>query len=169
VRKPGAILFLAVLLFNGSGFYVYYAIQLWEIKQEMREALRSAPEGQLEIFVLTEQQFRNSLVDEYEVQVNDKMYDIARTVKHGNLIKVYCLHDQQEDDLLDMLSEIIGKPLKNKTAIPQQVAKFLALTYILPQADLFVLSKQVANLLNFHYLFSIVSFISLQDSPPPWA
>lgn len=168
MRKSGAILFLAVLLFNGSGFYVYYAIQLREIKQEMREALQATPDDQLEILVLTEQQFRNSLADEYEVRVNGKMYDIARTVKHGGLVKVYCLHDQQEDDLIAMVSEIIGKPLKNKTAMPHQISAFITLTYILPYTDLVVVPVKAATTSDFRYLFSIASFISLKDSPPPW-
>lgn len=156
---------LLVFLLNGAGFYVYYIIQLQQIRKEMREALKLIPDHDLEILKLTKKQFLQARVEDHEVRVNGKMYDIARVKLQGETVLVYCLHDEMEDNLLAFLNEIVGKPLKDKT--PRPVLQFISLSYVLPSAfvDIFEGLDTATN--NILYCFSLQTFVTAPSSPPP--
>ena len=64
---------LVILLVNGTGFYVYYILQLRIIKAEMRQALKLRPDNELEILNLSQKQFENALVEEDEIRIAGKM------------------------------------------------------------------------------------------------
>jgi hypothetical protein len=155
------------MLVNGAGFYMYYAIQLQQIRTEMREALKVAPIDSLQVLILTTEQYKTSKVDEHEVRVNGKMYDIARIKLIQNKVHVYCIHDKDEDNLIVFLSEIISKPLKDKNNIPQPILKFLALSYLLPE-NVDVLLYVTEPVLNYAtYRFTEITFQNRIKSPPP--
>ena len=166
MRKIGAIAVLLVFLINAAGFYLYYIVQLQQIRKEMREALKLTPDSELEILTLTKKQFLESKVEEHEIRVNDKMYDIARTKLQGDMILVYCIHDQKEDNLLAFLNEIIGKPLKAKA--PRQVFQFISLSYLVPSSDLNIDEDENKITVGIQYIFSLQTFSASPASPPPW-
>jgi len=133
-RKPVSVFLVCLFLAHFAGFYVYFVVQLREVRIEMRAQLKTTPEDQLEIIKLSVEDFKKTLVEEHEIKVNNKMYDIARIKNEGDTVLVYCIHDEAEDSLLALLDKILKLPLKSKEN-SLLVLKFTALIYILPVSE----------------------------------
>lgn len=160
---------LLILLANGAGFYVYYVIQLQQIHQEMRTRLKYLPDSELEVLVLTRAQYEEAKVEEHEVKVEGKMYDIARVQTSGDVVKIFCLHDEKEDDLLALLAELISKPMKDQSSIPLAVMTFITMSFILQDNDFQLNSDFVV--VDFCTNYLLTSGINGQEvtTPPPRA
>jgi Fic family protein len=158
---------LVILLVNGTGFYIYYIIQLQSIKAEMRQALKRRPDHELEILTLTQRQFEDALVEEDEIRVAGKMYDIARIERSGDDLRIYCLHDEKEENLLALLQEIVSKPLKDRSSMPVAIMDFLALNFILPFEDIVFKNSSTAIQSGSFYQLPLDKFFHDILTPPP--
>ncbi|MFZ6011154.1 MAG: hypothetical protein ACOYXT_12480 [Bacteroidota bacterium] len=167
MKKIGAISVILIFLCNGAGFYVYYCLQLQQIRSEMREALKLRPDHELEILQLTIQQFEEASVDENEILFNGKMYDIARVEKAEKEVKIYCLHDEKEDSLLTLLDEVVSKPMKHKDSLPGQIFQFISLIYVVPPEEIVFETQFFGEYLISRYEFSIQDFHRDIMTPPP--
>jgi hypothetical protein len=165
LRKPLSILILVVFLAHFAGFYVYFAIQLQAVLQEMRAKLKNLPPEYLELIQLTLTDFEKAKVEEHEIKVEGKMYDIAWTETTADSASVYCLHDAAEDDLLAFLDKILSLPLKDKNA-PAGVLQFLSLNY-LPAYWMFMDPIFSATEANTAYTEVHSQFTYNPASPPP--
>lgn len=129
VKRILSILVLILFLAHFAGFYIYFVVQLKQVRQEMRNQLRSLPTEELELLTFTPEEFQIARVEEHEVKADGKMYDIARLKKQGNTILVYCLHDAAEDNLLAFLNKILSLPLKD-SHVPNGILHFYSLNYL---------------------------------------
>jgi hypothetical protein len=168
VRKVKAILLLLILVVNASGFYVYYIIQLHRIHIEMRKALQLRPDNELEVLVLTQREFEDARVEEHEVKVHGKMYDIARIKSEGDKVKIYCLHDEKEDDLLAFVDELVSRPIDKTSSITTSAFQFLSLIFIIPDDETSPLRISSTTQNEAGYFFNLTEFISVPSPPPPW-
>jgi hypothetical protein len=132
----------------------------------MRQALKFRPDDQLEVLRLTKKKYNEARVDEHEVKVNGKMYDIARMKVSEDSVIVYALHDEKEDNLLALMGEIISKPLKDRSSMPVAIVQFLTLLFIQPCADTDFFSV-TAGIFVSEYRFSMQVAAPVMDSPPP--
>jgi hypothetical protein len=140
VKRIGSILFLAILVASMLGPYGYFMVRLRQIRQEMRAALRTQPDDKLEVLQLSQSEYQMARVDEHEIKVHDRMYDIARVEQKGEMVMIYCLHDQDEDSLLSLLDSILKNAGKDKRSVPPsswsvvafQLPETVALDCILP-------------------------------------
>jgi hypothetical protein len=167
VKRGSAIFLLVILLVNSVGFYVYYIVQLKQIRWEMQMALALAPEEKLEKISLTHKQYQLSKVDDHEIRINDKMYDIGRIKITGDSVLVYCMHDAKEENLMAFLDEITSKPLTGKHAIPSHLIHFLVLVFLQPHGDHCFQNNGVAITRSIHYKFSKNLFSNCVNTPPP--
>jgi hypothetical protein len=157
-----------IMLFNGAGFYVYYALQLYRIKNEMRAALAERPDNELQLLKVTRAQFEEALIEENEIRVEEKTYDIARIKKIGDSLYVYCMHDQAEDDLFSTISKLVADPLKNQNAIPKSVIKFMSLVFLIPLNEThFKIGEDLVEN-NIAKELSKSSLTLSVECPPPW-
>jgi len=166
VKKIIGIIFLSVLLLQVAGSYVYFIVRLSGIRSEMREQLKHKPDEELTLLTLSPEEFRKSKVDDHEVKVNGKMYDIARIVVTENKVLVYALHDEAEDNLLALLNEIVRRSSKDKKPVPSQLIQLLSLMFIPVEEQVL----QNCRILYTHYTGyseTIISFTCTIDSPPP--
>jgi len=166
VKKLIGILFLSVLLLQVAGSYVYFIVRLSGIRQEMREQLKYRSAEELTLLVLTPEEFRKSKVDDHEVKVNEKMYDIARIVVAENKVLVYALHDEAEDNLLALLHEMVKRSSKDKKPVPSQLIQLLTLMFI-PVEDQLLQNNRINYTHYTAYTETTISFASAIDSPPP--
>lgn len=121
---------LGILFANSAGFYVYYIVALRTIHSEMRARLRTLPEEQLSRLVLSRETYEASLVEEDEISLNGKMYDIARIIVTKDAVIAYAMHDEKEEDLMALASEIIAKPFKQDRNVTGSVIHFISLTFL---------------------------------------
>jgi mRNA-degrading endonuclease RelE of RelBE toxin-antitoxin system len=156
----------ATLFINSAGFYVYYVLQLQKIHAEMREQLKYLPKDQLEVLHLSYREFLDARVDDHEVKVNGKMYDIARVEKSGDRITVYCVHDELEDNFLALFAELVSKPIE-ESSIPIAVVEFIDLNFVFEGSGITFNNSFVKITPGFFYQRS--AGITLSDilTPPP--
>jgi hypothetical protein len=157
-----------IMLFNGAGFYVYYAMQLYRIKNEMHSALLGRPDKELQLLKMTRAQFEESLIEDNEIRVDGKTYDVARIKKTGDSLYVYGMHDQAEDDLFSTISRLVADPLKNQKAIPQPVVKFMSLIFLVPSNETHFTVDEDLIENNIADKFSVNSLTLSVECPPPW-
>jgi hypothetical protein len=167
VKRIYSVAFLLVLLINSAGFYVYYVIQIRQIRSEMRAALKNLPKEQLDVLSLTPLQFQEAQVESHEIKVQGKMYDIAWTEEINGVITVYCKHDKKEDDLLALLDHVLSVPIEEKDAIPSVVSEFIALSFVKPsfQLELFTTYRSAKTITA--YFFSTQTFLTAPLKHPP--
>jgi hypothetical protein len=166
VRKSSAIIFLVLLLANGLGFYVHYVLELWQIKKEMREILRTLPDETLEVLTLTVEQYQDALVEDWEIKVDGKMYDVARVSREDGVIKVFCLHDAKEDNLFLLLGEIVAKPLHNNHKIPLIAVAYFSLIFIAATTFTLMVPVEYTNRLTFYQFSATTSYLEISLPPP---
>lgn len=166
VKKIISTLFLSVLLLQVTGSYVYFIVRLSGIRSEMREQLRHKPDEELTLLTLTEEAFRKAKVDDHEVKVDGKMYDIARIAFKDNQVLVYALHDEAEDNLLALLVEMVNRTSHDKKPVPSQLLQLLTLQFVLSENKI----PAIDGTMVFHktpYNCILHSFISGIEIPPP--
>ena len=159
-------MFLSILLLQVAGSYVYFIVRLSAIRQEMREQLKAKPDEQLTLLTLTAEEYQKAKVDDHEVKVNEKMYDITRIVVQDDKVLVYALHDEAEDNLLAFLNEMVKRSSKDKKPVPSQLIQLFTLQFVMIENTLPTLSATLVEHTT-AYTISIPAFISLIESPPP--
>jgi hypothetical protein len=166
VKKVIGIVFLSILLLQVAGSYVYFIVRLSAIRQEMREQLKNKPDEHLTLLTLSSDEYQKAKVNDHEVKVNEKMYDIARTVVKDDKVLVYALHDEAEDNLLTLLNEMVKRSSKDKKPVPSHLIQLITLLFI-PVDNLFPQNNGVTLKHHTAYFETVISFASAIDLPPP--
>jgi len=121
---------LLLLLANFAGGYVYFFMRATQIKRDMRELLKNLPDDELERIILTHEEFKTARVEDHEIKVDGKMYDIARIETAGETLHVYCVHDEDEDNLLSFLDAVLNNIQQDKKPVPHSITQFSGLHYL---------------------------------------
>lgn len=166
VKKLIGIVFLSVLLLQVAGSYVYFIVRLSGIRSEMREQLKYKPDEELTLLTLTKEEFRKAKVNDHEVKVDEKMYDIARIVVQHDKVLVYALHDEAEDNLLALLNEMVERSSNDKKPVPSQLIQLLTLQFVIIENKIPALTG-VSVVHTTPYQVFLPSFISVIEIPPP--
>ena len=132
MRKVASLFFLLLMTVNLAGFYGYFIVRLQEIHAEARAALRLLPESRLQRFEFSKDEFRRMTVEDSEVRVNGRMYDIARTVNSGSSVVVWAMHDEAEDDLFAFINTVTNNAAGDDQQAPSALTSFLTLQFISP-------------------------------------
>jgi len=166
VKKIIGIVFLNILLLQIAGSYVYFIVRLTGIRHEMREQLKQKPDEELTLLTLTRDEYKKSKVNDREVKVNGKMYDIARIAIRNNQVLVYALHDEAEDSLLTLLNEMVERSSKDKKPVPSQLIQLLTLQFITSQTHV---PSQTGIWVEHHtpYITPLPAIDGGIESPPP--
>ncbi len=169
VKRLASISLLIILVCNAGGFYLYFVVELGVIKKEMRAELKKLPDEKLLRLKLSNAFFGHAKVEEDEIRINGRMYDVARTVAAaGDSVFVYCLRDEREENVLAFLAEILGKPLKERKTFPETILRFISLNYIAPVSP--SVEAQAINTRpgNTPYRVLFHSPDLTHATPPPW-
>lgn len=167
VKKSLSIALLSFFLLHLAGFYVYFGIRQAQIHREMRSKLKYLPADQLEIIQLSAKAYQQALRDDDEIEIHDKMYDIARIEVKEKQIIVYALHDSAEDNLLSFLDHVLKNAAQDQQQVPSPLLQFSALTFILPSSLTFKNSLSLLFRAFTNYVVSDLSIIPALDTPPP--
>jgi hypothetical protein len=167
MKKISALLLFAILFANTAGFYVYYTIALHRIHTEMRAKLRTLPDEQLSRLAFTKKTFKAALVEEGEVNVNGKMYDIARMQFQKDSIIAFAMHDEKEENFLAFANEVVSKPFEQDANVTGSVLQFISLLFLPGQNvnNLFSDSSLISH--QSTYLFLSNTFHIQHKAPPP--
>ncbi|GIV37016.1 MAG: hypothetical protein KatS3mg032_1395 [Cyclobacteriaceae bacterium] len=167
MKRFAAIILLLAMSVMLGGIYVYFAVRLVHLRQYMRHQLASLPEYRLDCLELKFDEFLKSRVDEHELKVNGRMFDIARAEIDGGFVRVYGLFDKDEDNLLAFLNTLLQRLLKDEQPVPALLFNLLAAVFILP--DSIRLYRPVRTLLMaFEPICSkrLIFYFSVPTPPP---
>ncbi len=166
MKKLFAIAFVCLFLLHFAGVYTYFGVRLMVIRQEMKQLLKSTPDHQLELIRLTKSEYQKSLHEEDELELNGRMYDIARVEVKEGIYFVYALHDGAEDNLLGFLEEVVKRSSSDKKPVPAQLFQFFSLVFISPQAK-FCFTSELAETISPVYPMMYSAFYLSTGTPPP--
>ncbi len=167
LRKLFSILLISLLLLNFAGLLLYFPLQLFRIHLQMKMALKNLPDEKLEVFSFSRNDFNKAKVDDDEIKINGKMFDIARRKVQGDTIIIYALHDKAEDNLLAFLDEIVKPASHDRSSPPTQIVKFITLTFLTSIQNYLNYFESSAIELSTAYLISDFFYSPSIESPPP--
>jgi hypothetical protein len=165
VRKVISIVLVTILLLNLIGGPAYFCAQLIYQRQAMRQLLAKTPKDQLTRLDLTINGLEDARVEDDELLLNGKMFDIAQIEIDGNTATVYGLFDMKENGLLASLRAQSRKNTEN-SASDQVIARFVTMTFI---AEYFQLpTAQELDIVQYFDSRSVIyQPISLNHLNPP--
>ena len=169
MKKLLAIGFLSFFALQFAGFYGYFGIRLIAIRKEMKAVLSSLPEEKLERITISANEFAQVNLEEGEIELNGKMYDIAKIKKQGDSYVLFALHDESEDSLLSLLDEMLKRSGNDKKPVPSQLLQFLTMVFIqnTDGISLPTIGSENTSALTFHRnLYSTIE--RSIPVPPPW-
>lgn len=166
MKKGFGFVLLTLLLLQVGGGYVYFIVRLSSIRVEMREQLKTLPEQELTLLTLTESDYKKVKVDDHEVKVEGKMYDIARIERRNGRVLVFAKHDEAEDNLLSFVQEILHRSASDKKPVPHSVIQLLTLDFVLIENEL-PKNCSVSITHASGYSKALYNYFPRIDSPPP--
>jgi hypothetical protein len=168
MRRVGAALLLFVLLMQMGGSYVYFGLRLVAIRHEARAALARLPDTALTRFDFLKTDFERRRVEDHELEIDGKMYDIARLVRVGDGVSVWALHDTAEDNLLSFLSAVVQRHRADKKTVPVLVTSVVAAVYDLPAVFILLRAPQAFIRSATPYTHVLALRTERPATPPPW-
>lgn len=169
MRRLFSSFLLIVILANFAGGYTYFVIRALHIKHEIQALLRSLPDESLEVISLSIHEFNRVRVEEHEVKVNGKMYDIARIKQEGDTLHIFCVHDEAEDNLLSFLDGLLVRLQNDSTQPPASVTAFAMLQFISTEFIFGFQNTELQCLTPTPYLQTDFFVALAIDVPPPRA
>lgn len=125
------------------------------------------PSDQLEVFKFSEKAFHAAQIEERELQMDGKMYDIARIEKKNNTVHVYCLRDHAEENLLGFLDTMLKRLDDDSSQLPTAVFGFTLLQFIPSEFNFQPSARSCISILNTLYT-NIYHFTDIEfETPPP--
>lgn len=124
------------------------------------------PEESLTKLVLTEPEYIKSKVEEHELKVNGRMYDIARIQVHNGTVTVWCLHDEAEDNLLAFLDAVSTRAHGDSAPVPPSIQQFLSLTFLVPVFQFSFLSVAASKTETAYFMPAYATSLTVQNPPP---
>lgn len=97
-----------LLLLQSTGLILYEALKVYLIQCEMKNKLEEERTDWCYLKI-TKEEFTASLIDEHELRLDGKMYDIHSITLEDNFICIKALHDVKEETLLSELEKFLGR------------------------------------------------------------
>ncbi len=157
---------MSLLLLNIAGAYVYFFVRLQQIKTQIRAELKYKPVEELEVLELTANAFQQALVEEHEIEVDGKMYDIARVERKDGRVIVYALHDEAEDNLLSLLDAILKNATKDKKPVPPTITGLHTLLFLPVDFQHGQVESQVVQHRTGYWFALRCTSLSIEGPPP---
>lgn len=145
---------------------MYFMVRMGQIRTEMRREISQLPLPQLTRFEFTPHEFRKAKVDDHEVKVEGRMYDIARIEFFNHRVVVFAKHDAAEDNLLWFFNEVFARSWNDDQTSPTSLTHFISLTFIVESCTMLKIELQK----DIHHTVMRESYYSIDcslESPPP--
>ena len=106
LRKVVAFILLLMFLFNSMGYYFLFQFHKYEVSRNRQLSDRFSPD----LVVLTVSNIDKTAgfkrIDENEIRLNGKLYDVIKEVRKGSLSVFYCFRDTKEENILIAMKNV---------------------------------------------------------------
>ena len=122
MKKLSAISILVAILFSQFGLFIYYTIDLQQIRNEsQKELIAGLPDRYFVTLNLEENQSLINWENEgVEFSLNGEMYDVAKIKNENGKTILYCMPDKKEEQLLNDFSKTIKEVNENNCSNKNQ-------------------------------------------------
>ena len=150
---------------QSGGLLLIYKIQQSCVQIEMLQEINSK-QVKFQKLTLTLSEFQKCKINSNELSLNEKMYDYTSAVVTGNTVHLLVVNDIKEEGILEKIKVVTHNSRQQNNQLPNQISKFLTLTYIFPTVEKQFYFQEQQNIF-LPYSVNIVSFTSDILSPPP--
>jgi hypothetical protein len=172
LKKILPITLLLLLLFSQVGYYIFFTLQQYKIKESVkRQLLTTIPETSLDI--IDADINKNDIEWEEagkEFCLHGQLYDVAAIKVINGKTLIYCLNDKKEEQLLKGLSKAVTTATDQASGgknDQQHTIKFQwPIDYLLFSNEI-ATTDQTARQKHFGYSVALVSTTSDVKTPPP--
>ena len=114
IKKAIAIALLFIFLYNISGYYFAFGIQILINRFSVEKLLAENNSCNLIVIKISAgEEKKIEWENSGEFRLNGKMYDVAFKKQIGNTLSVYCFQDEKEDHILASLDSQVKKGFDN--------------------------------------------------------
>ena len=165
LKKIGYLsVFLTFFMLSG-GFLLVYKIQQYLVQKEMYNILNDKLKD-TEKLTLSYSDYQNNKIDNHEILVQGKLYDIRSVIRTGNIVELQVINDIKEEKILDNIKDLVNNSSNSKNHLPDHLLKWLNLVFICPvPANNLIIKYSSSCFLPFSEL--IISHQTDIWSPPP--
>jgi hypothetical protein len=174
VKIAGSILFLLLLIFQSTGYYMYMKIQQQHIRYEIKQQIKAGvPEGELVLLKICRSTQENrdefQYIHSHEFRYLGKMYDIIRQESHGETTLFYCICDEKETLLFARLDEQVKNEMKNLPGSGKQRERLLQWhsTLFFAEDNITGIITPSFNDRSTPYSFHLKDWKQPPETPPP--
>jgi hypothetical protein len=100
--KISSLILCGLLIYNSLGYFIALSVMRVAVRHQKWAQIASIPDHRLTTFVFSKNKPNTGLkiINTREIQVDGKLYDIARKTDDGKIITYYCLYDSKEEKLI---------------------------------------------------------------------
>ena len=132
MKITGSICSLIIILFYTAGYFLVFQMQQNETRAYMKQLIRSGRfSEQYETFHFSKNEFAKQKVNESELIVEKKIYDIVRIIEEASTVTVICIHDEKEEALLGYLQMAVNANSSNEHSPAASLLQFLDTVFII--------------------------------------
>lgn len=124
---------LGLLLLQSGGLLLLFQGRQQLIRMEVRQKLKLGS-TRTEILCLSRSEFMENRVGNDELSLGGQMYDIRSVHFEGNEAHIEAFRDVEEENVLHTIRKMLHIDKKNRPIQPQVWHKWLALTFVMPEA-----------------------------------
>jgi hypothetical protein len=129
MNRPFAFFVACVFTLQLCGFYTYYFFRNIQLHANVFERLEK--NIQPEAMTMSAKAFNDNLVEENELRIEGKMFDIKKIDAADDSVKITVLRDIEEEILVEFLSDLIsGTTHETNDNLPGQVLQIFQLTFL---------------------------------------
>lgn len=167
--KISSVLLCGLLIYNSLGYFLVLSTIRVAMRHQHWSLLSTLPEEQLSTFVFKKNAINSRLkiVDEREILVDGKLYDVLRKTDDGKHIKYFCVYDKKEETLISKTrvfnSEAQQMPVQCTARL---IINLIIKTGIFSKVSTVIKESSVPTFSDYtHTIYSIPAI--LIQSPPP--
>jgi hypothetical protein len=155
-----------VLLLQGGGFMFLLLFQQLALKAEMHAEIQNGS-LKLEQIELSLSDYQNALVDDGELSLNDKMYDIKSKVVINDRVLLTVVNDIREENIIQEMKDFLRRTCRNNKSLPERSTQLFLLSYIGASHTGILFSNFCSDLPATDHSILFVNISAEVFTPPP--
>ncbi|MFI5219753.1 MAG: hypothetical protein ACHQNT_09720 [Bacteroidia bacterium] len=159
-NKIIAITLATIFLFFVAGGCLFLFIMQQVNYAEMNSKIHQR--SYTEILTMPVSAFNRVKEGRHELRWQGKMYDISKVEIKNQTASIYCIYDEEEDEIIRMISGLMGKGKQSNA--PLKIFSFLC-DRLMPSSEISFYAT-CTNVFS-HFVFSETQLLNKQKSPPP--
>ena len=151
---------------QSGGLLLFYQVQQYFVQYRMQQAL-NCNTSRFQKLTLTLDDFQNSKINNNEISLNGKMYDIKSIKTSDDTVELIVLNDTEEESIIEIIKRIVGNENQQNRVLPNKLIQLLSLIYLSTTSQNNLLLDGIQQIIFQSFCETIVSHKTEIFSPPP--